>query len=335
MNLKKLSHALLVTAMIAFASTCLFSCHQKAKDMDRDEKLMILDAKIRKNPKDANLYYERGKVLLELERVNEAIYDLKRAVDLDNDEVEYHTALGDAYFMNGDMGNSHTSLQKALKLDPKNLEALLKMGEISFYSKDYDRAMETLSQVTAIDKDNRTAFFMKGYIYEETGDTANAIFYFRKVIDLYPDYEPAYEELGMLYAQHKSRLGVEYLTTAIQLEPNNVNALYGMAMLYQDLDEPDNATKYYSRILEIDPQNKYALHNRGYIEMVFYNDYEAAIRFFSMAIGADNQYIEAHTNRGYAYELKGDRNNAKICYQSALHIDPEFTLAKEGLDRVK
>ena len=315
--------------------TAFWGCNRNASDMSRDERLLLLDAKIKKSPKDADLYYQRGKVLIELQKVNDAIADFKKAVSIKNDKVEYHTALGDAYFMNGDVGNSYASLQKALSIDPDNLEALLKMGEITFYSKDYDRAIETLNKVTAIDKNNRTAYFMKGYIYKETGDTSNAVFYFRKVIDLYPDYEPAYEELGMLYAQHKDILGVEYLTTAIEMEPKNINALYGLAKLYQDAEEPENANKYYVRILEIDPQNKYAWHNRGYMEMTLYQDYDAAIEFFTNAINADNLYVEAHANRGLAYELKGDRSNARICYQAALQIDPSCKPAQEGLQRTQ
>lgn len=325
----------LILGLCLLATLCGFAgCHQQEEEMNRDEKLLLLDAKIKKAPKDASLYYERGLVLLELEQVNDAILDLKKATDLDDSKPEYFTALGDAHFMNGDVGNSYSALQKALKLDANNLEALLKMGEISFYSKDYDRALETLSKVTSIDKNNRTAFFMKGFIYKEKGDTVNAVQLFRHVIELYPDYVPAYEELGMIYTNAHNILGVEYLSTAIELDPKNVNALYALAMFYQDMEDPDKANDLYVKILEIDPQHKYAWHNRGWIAMVMNGDYDAAIGFFTQAIDADNQYVEAHTNRGYAYELKGDQANAQACYKAALQIDPNYGPAKDGLSRV-
>lgn len=332
--MRKFLHLNTILFALVLCLGTLSSCKSHNDELSRDEKLMVLDAQIKKSPKDADLYYQRGKILLELEQINEAIIDFRKAIELDNSKVEYHTALGDAYFMNGDVGNSYSCLQKALKIAPDNLEALLKMGEISFYSKDYDRALETLSKVTKIEKDNRTAHFMKGFIYKEKGDTAAAVQLFRRVIELYPDYEPAYEELGLIYAQEKNILAEEYLTTAIQLEPKNINALYALAMLYQEIEQPDKATELYVRILEVDPQNKYAWHNRGYMEMLLYEDYDNAIDFFTKAIDADNQYIEAHTNRGYAYELKGDRNNARICYKTALQIDPNYEPALEGIRRV-
>lgn len=282
---------------------------------------------------DANFYYTRGMDLLQEGKVNDAILDFTKATELDDSQVAYFTVLGDAYFMNGDVGNSYSALQKALKLDAQNLEALLKMGEISFYSKDYDRALETLTKVTSIDKENQTAFFMKAFIYKEMGDTANAVQLFRHVIELYPDYAPAYEELGLIYANEKNILGEEYLTTAINLDPENVNALYALALLYQDVELADKANEVYVKLLEIDPQHKWAWHNRGWMAMVLYEDYDAAIGFFTQAIDADNQFVEAHTNRAVAYEAKGDLHNARLGFQAALQIDPDYEPAQQGLKR--
>lgn len=316
-------------------AACSNSSGKIDENMPASERLELLDAKIKKHPKDAELYYQRGEVLLGLQRVKLAITDFKKACELDENEPRYFTALGDAYFSSGDAGESYKALEKALQIDPDNMESLLKMSEITFYSKDYDRAMETLNKVTRKDPDNKTAFFMKGFIYKENGDTANAVSYFHKLIDLYPDYAPAYEEMGVLYANHNNpRLAEEYLATAIRLDSTNTNAMYALAMLYQDAEEAERANDMYVRILEIDPQNAYAWHNRGYLEMVYYQDYDAAIDFFTKAVDADNQYVDAHVNRGMAYELKGDRKRAKECYETALQIDPTNQKAREGKARV-
>lgn len=332
--MKKLKIALLLVALIAIGG--MVGCKRNgSNDLPIDKRLEMLDAKIKKSPKDARLYYERGKVLMELHRMGQAIGDLQKAIQLDGDEANYYTALGDAYFSSGDAGKSYETLQKALSLEPKNLEALLKMSEITFYSKDYDRAMETLNKVTEQDPNNKTAFFMKGFIYKETGDTANAVHYFRRLIDLYPDYTPAYEEMCVLYAEQHNEMAVEYLQTVLKLDSTNTNALYAVAMMYQDKEEADKANDMYVKMLERDPNNKYAWHNRGYLNLVLYEDYRSAIDFFTKAIDCDNQFVEAHVNRAFAYELSGDKANAAIGYKTALQIDPANEKAKEGLARVK
>ncbi len=319
---------LIALAIIAALTT---GCgNNKLDSLPREEALKVIDAQIKKDTDNAGLYYQRAQILVALGKeknlsqyFRDAINDLEKATHIDGNRSEYYTLLGDAHFSLGNVGDSYTALQQALKLDPNNFEACLKMGEIAFYSKDYDRAMESLSKVTEQDKNNQTALFMKGFIFKETGDTTNAVKYFRHLIELYPDYEPAYEELGMLYAQHRNKLGLEYLTTALSLEPKNINVLYGLAMLNQDAEEADKANEYYVKILEIDPNNKYAWFNRGWMEMVLYEDYDAAIDFFNKAIECDSQYGDAYYNIGYIYQLKGDAKNAATYFEQASQIGYE------------
>ena len=176
---------------------------------------------------------------------------------------------------------------------------------------------------------------MKGFIYKETGDTSNAIILLRKVCDLYPDYEPAFEELGMIYADHHDPLAVEYLNTALRLEPQNTNALYGLAMFYQDLNKLDKAEELYKQILNINNNHKEAWHNRGYIELFTYGNTDLAVEYLTRAIQCDSTFIEAWTNRGCAYELLGDKSSAHSDFNAALQLDHTFQPALDGFNRTK
>lgn len=295
--------------------------------MPREEALKMLDDKINRDSDNPDLLYQRGKLLISLGKeknlsqyFKDAITDLKQATELDNKKTEYFTALGDAYFSLGNINESYAALHQALKLNENNFEACMKMSEIAFYSGNYELAMENLNKVTAQDKDNQTALFMKGFIYMENKDTANAVYYFRHLTELYPDYAPAYEQLGMLYINNSNKLGLEYLTTALKLDPKNVNILYGIAQFYQDAEEADMANEYYVKIIEINPQFKYAWFNRGRMELELYEDYNAAIDFFNKAIEIDPQFAEAYHNKGVAYEMLGDKTNSNICYAKAQEL---------------
>ena len=335
-NIKHINmkHKFLFALLAVVVTAGLSSCHQSGKDysdMNDEEKLEIINIRLKKTPDDAELLFDRAGIYINQERYNDAITDLMKATELESKNKEYLMRLGDTYFRIGDMEHSYKAIERVTELDPKYKDAYMKLGEIAFYSKDYDRAMEHLSKVTADDPNNQNALFMKGFIYKETEDTANAAFYFRKVIDLYPDYEPAYEELGFLYANHGSPMAVEYLNTAIKLEPNNTQAMYGLAMYFQEKQRMDEAEELYSRITEINPAHKDAWHNLGYIECFHYGDFDKAIEYFNRAIECDGQFVEALTNRGWAYSLKGDKKNARISYQSALEKDPNYQPALDGL----
>ena len=283
---------------------CLAAC--KGNDngnLSDGQRLELLDIKIDKSPNDDALLAERARLLLNLGRTKDATHDIDRAVELKPDKVEYLMLQADAHFANGNTSNSYKALSAAEKLEPDNKEIQLKMGEITFYSRDYDRSLRCLTKVTEQEPDNRTALFMKGFIYKERGDTAEAVTLLRKVCDLYPDYEPAYEELGVLYSARNNPMALEYLSTALQLEPNNTNAMYALAMYHQNRQEMDEAEGLYRRMLDINPHSADAWHNLGYIELTFYHDYQRAATFFDSALASDPSHEAAATNRQLAEEL--------------------------------
>lgn len=293
--MKKKNAIYLLVMLAAFVVT---GCKQQviSDDMTDSEKLEILDLQIEKHPNDAALLAQRAQVLVNLGRAKEASYDINKAVKVEPDNEKYLMLQADIYFANGDVNNSYSTLSKAEKLSPDSKEVQLKMGELTFYSRDYERSLKHLTNVTEKEPDNRTALFMKGYIYKETGDTMSAVTLLRKVCDLYPDYEPAFEELGILYATHHDPMAVEYLATALRLEPNNTNAMYALAMYYQETEKYAEAEKLYRQMLDINPNSSDALNNLGWLEKEVYGDMDRALEYFTRALEANPNNEEAQKN---------------------------------------
>lgn len=292
----KKKYAIYLIVMIA--AVVATGCKQRVidDDMTDSEKLEILDLQIEKHPNDADLLAQRAQVLLNLGRAKEASYDINKAVKAEPDNEKYLMLQADIYFANGDVSNSYSALSAAEKLSPDSKEVQLKMGELTFYSRDYDRSLKHLTNVTEKEPDNRTALFMKGYIYKETGDTMSAVTLLRKVCDLYPDYEPAFEELGILYATHHDPMAVEYLATALRLEPTNTNAMYALAMYYQETEEYAEAEKLYRQMLDVNPNSSDALNNLGWLEKEVYGDIDRALEYFTKALEANPMNEEAQKN---------------------------------------
>lgn len=314
-----------------------FGCGGKGNDnapTDSRELLAFLEAKIKQNPKDADLYYERGRVLLDLDEVVDAINSLNQAISLKSGEEKYHLLLADAYFRNGNIKDSYSNLQEVLSINSKNIHAYMKLGEIALFSRDYDRSLESIDKALELDNLNPKAYYMKGYLYLEKGDTTEAIRNLRKTIDLDNEYSPAYELLGMLFINRNEPLGVEYLSTVTTIDPNNIVALYALALYYQDNDDIEKAENYYNKVLTINPQHTNAIHNLGYIELIFKGNYDKAIEYFTRAIEINPNNIEALSNRALAYEQKGDRASAIQGYKDALAVNPDFEVAQDGLQRV-
>lgn len=286
-----------IVAILLAATLVMAGCHNHKGNIDLTDaqKLEALDIKIERNPNDASLLADRAKVLLNLHRTQEALFDITRAIDLKPDVSEYHLIQGDIYFAIGDANSCYKALGEAEQLDPESKEVQLKMGEVTFYRKDYERSLRHLTKVTEQEPDNRTALSLKAFIYKEQGDTANAVVLLRRVCDIYPDYAPAFETLGVLYAAHNDPMAVEYLSTAMRLEPSNTNVLYSIGKYYQDIENYDEAEKYYHQILDINPASADAWNNLGYIALVK-GDVARATELFDKALEADpnNEYAQAN-----------------------------------------
>lgn len=325
----------LLTVILLFVLLGVSGCGNKtAAPSDDTDVLALIDAKLKKDPKNPTLHYDRAMALLAKDRIIDAISSVKNAIRYDEDNVKYYILSADLHLRNGDLKVSYSDLQKALEIEPNNVEAYSKLGEISFFGRDYDRALESIAKVIEMDPINSKAYFMNGFIYKEMGDSTNAVRNFRKVIEIDPEYADAYEELGLLYATHKNKLAIEYLSTAINLRPNNTIARYGLAMFYQDMDQYGAAIEEYNKILAIDSVNINSLNNMGYIELLQGN-YEEAISFFDKALAVNSFFVEALDNKGYAYELKGNYPEAKKIYESVLDINPNYENSLEGLKRIK
>ena len=323
----------LITIMLGVL-LCTVGCGNNTQEEQTDtDMLALIDAKLKKEPKDATLHYQRALELLNRDRINDAISSVNAAIKYDEDNVDYYILLADLHLRNGDLKASYGDLQQALELKPGSVDVYSKLGEISFLSRDYDRTTDNIKKVIEIDPNNVKAYFMMGFVYKETSDSTNAVRNFRKAIEIDPEYADAYEELGLMYANKKNRLGIEYLTTAVNLRPNNTIARYALALLYQDLENYTAAVEEYNKILLIDSLNVNALNNLGYVNLLNGN-YDEAINFFDKVIMQNQYFVEAVDNKGYAYELKGDYVKAEECYKAALAIDINYENSKQGLKRI-
>ena len=99
--------------LLACALFCFAAC-SGTDDMSQltpDEQLVELSAQVRHHPRRSEPLYQRGKLYTSMGRGNDAIVDLRKAIKLKCDVPEYYTALGDAYFTTGNVGESYQALR--------------------------------------------------------------------------------------------------------------------------------------------------------------------------------------------------------------------------------
>lgn len=199
--------------------------------------LKRVEERLEKYPKDPFLLNERGYILIEMGRYDEAVNPLNQAIQISDKSVldsalnnraaayneigRFEEALDDAKksinlqpnepeaYLN--MGNALLSLERysealtyydlALDLDAAFAVALYGKGLSLYYLSDFDGALDYLDQYIAINPDDSDAFWYMAYIYDELGEYDNALSYMEKIYQ--PNSEEEFEVMdymGLLFA---------------------------------------------------------------------------------------------------------------------------------------
>lgn len=323
------------------------SCKQKSGgNIDKKEKpenidsisspdIDALSAAIRENPLEADNFYQRAKQYAKLEQFRNAVEDLDIAMKLDSTNPEFYTLQSDFYLALKRPEYTLESLENGIELFPEDTTTLLKLGEYYYFLKNFLKSHEYLNRLLQIDRFNEKAYFTRGMNYLESEDTTKAIQNFTRATEYKPEYYDPYMMLGNVYAELHSELAIDYFKNAIDINKQSLEAVYNLAMFYQDHGMYNDAIVQYHYIIdEIDSENKNAYHNIGYVYLIYLSEYQKAVPFFQKAYEIDPEYANAVYNEGLCYEQMNNFRLARERYKKSMEIVPNFALAYRGLNRL-
>ncbi|MCX7696357.1 MAG: tetratricopeptide repeat protein [Bacteroidales bacterium] len=324
--------------MFIFIAIIVYSCtgHTKKNTHTTSDTsyLGFLNESIKNNPKVDSLYFLRASYWLEKRNLSAALTDIRKAIELNPTLVKYHLLLADIYLASGNVTNARNALIKASDLEKNNVEPLLKLAELSLFERDYKMVDIYCKAALDIDPINGKAEFIKGYALLEQKDTVEGIKHLKKATINDPEYYEAFSLLGVILMRKKDPLAGSYLKTAVRLRPNSIEARYNYGLWLQETFRFEEAMKQYEAILSIQPNNKYAWYNMGYIQLVYLKNFEKAIFFFNKVLEIDSLYVDALYNRGLSYQMLGNRDLAKQDYQKVLRLVENHPKAIERMNEI-
>ena len=332
--------------LILFFLTAIFSIgclRQEQQGVEQSEivvadsisdELEVLNTRVAQTPGTVAPYLERAGYFARNNMPNEALQDINSALTINENDPEIYAALSEAYMYDGKMQRSLDAIKKAKELSPNSGVYDVKMARLYLAMSDYKQTFNALREGLRKDPDNAEAFFISGLANEEMGDTLKAIDNYQMAVAKKQDHYEALKQLGILFSIQKNRLAIDYLRNAASLRPDNPDPLYILAMHYQENGDPDKALGTYGEILLINPTYKLAHYNKGYVFLVYKNDYLQAIESFTKAIELDAAYADAIYNRGLSYEFLGDKKAARTEYEKVLRLKVNDEKTIEGLNRL-
>jgi len=197
-------------------------------------------------------------------REAQEVYETALSFDHDNPDLFYNLAV--VLLNQGNHDKAMVYLNKALECDPDHYQALLnsailiqETGSIELRHIAFERLLKIVDQ----GKTNERVFFNLGMLSMDNKDTDNAEEWFRKAIDMKPDFRSALFNLALLLAETGRALeSAPILKKLLQYYPDHVKGLILLGDIYVNhLRDLPSAEKCYRHILQVDPNNVQALHN--------------------------------------------------------------------------
>lgn len=174
----------------------------------------------------------------------------------------------------------------------------------AYAAKDYNKAIQLYSAITPQTKDSILGIAAS---YEGLQDSANAIAYYKKALNLEPNNADIAYSIGALYANKEDWYNAKsYLQKAVTLNPNNKDAA----------DALTDIKKVTSQIQV----------QKG-AELLNSSKNEDALKAFNQAIIDDNTNSDAYYYRGMIYDGKSQRNLAINDYKKAIRFNPQQYMA--------
>ncbi|MCL5743119.1 MAG: tetratricopeptide repeat protein, partial [Acidobacteria bacterium] len=195
-----------------------------------------------------------------------AIATAKKAIEIDDQNVEAHAALGFAKLYNWDWAGAELELTRALDLNPSYASAHVWRASSLLIRHRFDEAIAEAESAGELDPLSPITQTQVGWIRALAGRTEEAIAQFRKVLASDPDYPWAMWQLGgALCDTGRSREATAVLERAVRLSKDNFAMLGELGTAYAEAGRSAEARGIVDRLRRLSKERYVTPHAIGSI----------------------------------------------------------------------
>jgi tetratricopeptide (TPR) repeat protein len=170
--------------------------------------------------------------------------------------------------------------------------------------------------------------------YRNGGKVSKTEASLKKAIELHPENDMAYVELGRIYLnQGKLSQAEDLLGKAIFLDPENKKAYAELEKLYRLRGKAFQVEDFFKKAIELDPKNDKAYVGLGRYYLVQKKDVQAEDSF-KKAIELNPKNATAYVGLGYFYQRRDEFSHAEDSFKKAIEMNPRSDKAYAGLGRL-
>ena len=156
----------------------------------------------------------------------------------------------------GKLDQAYETLRSAMELEADHREALLSLAKIQAHANEFDDAVETIAAGVEKYPDDFYMHYYCGFVLLEgtkrqgmEGEMLEkAQRALERAIHLNPTFAGSYLLLGKIYLDKDPKMAAGHLETCLRLDPNNASAKYQLGRLYLKMGKPKEAESLLSQV---------------------------------------------------------------------------------------
>jgi non-specific serine/threonine protein kinase len=215
----------------------------------RDEIRELTDQALDRDPGLAPAWAARARLLLMEADAEGATRAAKKAVEIDPEDPEAYTILGDALIRNGQTAAGFAELERAVDVGQGHLGARARLARQLFDHGRLDEAAAEFRKILDYAPDFPTALNNLGVIALSRGNYVDAIKYLKRLLEVSPD-DYAASNLGTAYFYlDRMEEAIEAFHRAVELGPDHPVLKQNLAEAYEKVGDVSAAQGWFAKAL--------------------------------------------------------------------------------------
>ncbi|WP_423997472.1 tetratricopeptide repeat protein [Maribacter sp. IgM3_T14_3] len=258
---------------------------------------------------------ELGKLLLKMNRFEEAKSVFTNLTDVNTDNPEFQFYLGEA---NRNLNLSEESLEqykKAISLDSTNLRSLFQLAKYYTIKRERDNALKYIIMGLNFYENDVSLINLHALVLFNDSQFEKAIPLFEKVIELGKDKDYVYEKLGISYNKNwEFNKAKEAYAVLLKRDDTNSQTYFDLASVYQKESKLDSAKIFINKAMAVQKP----IFVNGYSQLAYIareqKDFKTAFKFFERAHLEDNSDARVYYNLATTYDQFSTDLQKKLNY---------------------
>ena len=207
-----------------------------------EDAVATLKKAIRISPEDPKLYFQLGIIYLKRDEYAGAINSFKETIHLDPIFSEVYYYVGIAYRQQGCDKEAIPYLERASRINQKDKKVLYLLGECCIAAHLNHKAIDVFHKAMHLDPHNERIFYYLGTIYCEMEQYETARQTFRNATRLEPSFSEAHFQMGMVCIKlSRFKEAIRAFKDALHRDLSNTRAHYQLGFAYAMIEDFDSA----------------------------------------------------------------------------------------------